>query len=135
MSAQETTVFDCPSIGDDLSAKDGRGRLKYSLERIKCSIDHCSNPPQFCGVKTPVADILDQAAQTLPKEKRDQTKEHGKKETPKLSDKDEQKRDQTKPTPTSAHLARRPDHEQPSKLPAGLKRPDLEALVDGNKIA
>jgi hypothetical protein len=28
MSAQETTVFDCPSIGDDLSAKDHRGRAK-----------------------------------------------------------------------------------------------------------
>jgi hypothetical protein len=54
MSAQETTVFDCPSIGDDLSAKDGRVRPKHTLERIKRSIDDdCSNPPHFCGVKTP----------------------------------------------------------------------------------
>ena len=37
--------------------------------------------------------------------------------------------------PTNAHLARRPDHEQPSKFPTGLKRPDLTATVDGNKIA
>jgi hypothetical protein len=59
MSAQETTVFDCPSIGDDLSAKDHRGRAKYGLARIKQSIDDCSNPPHFRGVKTPVTDILD----------------------------------------------------------------------------
>jgi hypothetical protein len=31
MSAQETTVFDCPSIGDDLSAKDHRGSCKVQL--------------------------------------------------------------------------------------------------------
>ncbi len=37
--------------------------------------------------------------------------------------------------PKNPHLSRRPEHEQPSKLPAGLKRPDLEAVVDGNKIA
>jgi hypothetical protein len=30
---------------------------------------------------------------------------------------------------------RRPEHENPAKLPDGLKRPDLEAVVDGNKIA
>jgi hypothetical protein len=35
----------------------------------------------------------------------------------------------------SPHLARCPDHEQPSKLPDVLKRLDLEAVVDGNKIA
>ncbi len=34
-----------------------------------------------------------------------------------------------------AHLSRRPDHEQPAKFPEGLKRPDLTATVDGNKIA
>ena len=34
MSAQETTIFDhCPSIGDDLSTKDARGRPKYTLLR------------------------------------------------------------------------------------------------------
>jgi hypothetical protein len=59
MSAQEATIFDCPSIGDDLSAKDMRGRPKYTLDRIKRSIDDCSNPPHFRGVKTPVTDILD----------------------------------------------------------------------------
>jgi hypothetical protein len=135
MSAQETTVFDCSSIGDDQSAKDHRGRAKYSLARIKQSIDDCSNPPHYRGVKTPVTDILDQAPPTLTKEKRDQTKEQSRKEAPKVENTAKEKRDQTKPTPNSAHLARRPDHEQPSKLPAGLKRPDLEALVDGNKIA
>jgi hypothetical protein len=82
MSAQETTVFDCPSIGDDLSAKDHRGRAKYSLARIKQSIDDCSNPPHFRGVKTPVTDIMDQTEPKIPKEKRDQTKPSGYKTTP-----------------------------------------------------
>ncbi len=131
MSAQETTVFDCPSIGDDLSAKDGRGRAKFILERIKRSIDDCSNPPHFRGVKTPVTDIMDPTEPKIPKEKRDQTKHTVSKATP---DKDRQKRDQTK-DPTKTHLARRPSHEQPNKFPTGLKRPDLDAVVEGKKIA
>ncbi len=131
MSAQETTVFDCPSIGDDLSAKDGRGRAKFTLERIKRSIDDCSNPPHFRGVKTPVTDIMDPAEPKIPKEKRDQTKDTGDKTTP---DKDRQKRDQTK-NPTKTFLARRPAHEQPNKFPTGPKRPDLDAVVEGKKIA
>jgi hypothetical protein len=141
MSAQETTVFDCPSIGDDLSAKDHRGRAKYSLTRIKQSIDDCSNPSHFRGVyptgrtlrgvKNPVTDIMDQIEPKIPKEKRDQTKPSGYKTTP---DKDRQKRDQTK-DPTKTHLARRPAHEQPNKFPTGLKRPDLDAVVEGKKIA
>jgi hypothetical protein len=66
MSAQETTIFEyCPSIGDDLSAKDARGRAKYTLDRIKRSIDDCSNPPHFRGVKTPVTDLLDQLEANL----------------------------------------------------------------------
>jgi hypothetical protein len=117
MSAQETTVFDCPSIGDDLSAKDGRGRAKFTLDRIKRSIDDCSNPPHFRGVKTPVTDIMDPAEPKIPKEKRDQTKHTGDKATP---GKDKQQRDQTK-NPTKTHLARRPAHEQPNKFPTGLK--------------
>jgi hypothetical protein len=131
MSAQETTVFDCPSIGDDLSAKDGRGRAKFTLERIKRSIDDCSNPPHFRGVKTPVTDIMDPTEPKIPKEKRDQTKNTGHKATP---EKDRQKRDQVK-DPNKTHLARRPSHEQPNKFPTGLKRPDLDAVVDGKKIA
>ncbi len=125
MSAQETTVFDCPSIGDDLSAKDDRCHAKITLERIKRSIDDCSNPPHFRGVNTPVTDIMDPAEPKIPKKKRDRTKHTGDKTTP---DKDRQKRDQTK-TPTKTHLARRPAHEQPNKFPNGLKRPDLDAVV------
>jgi hypothetical protein len=138
MSAQETTVFDCPSIGDDLSAKDHRGRAKYSLARIKQSIDDCSNPPHFRGVRTPVTDIMDPAESKTPKEKRDQTKHTG--DQPKHTghnatpEKDRQKRDQVK-DPTKTHLARRPSHEQPNKFPTGLKRPDLDAVVEGKKIA
>jgi hypothetical protein len=135
MCAQEATIFDyCPSIGVDLSAKDARGRPKYTLERIKRSIDDCSNPPHFRGVKTPVTDLLDQSdVKPKDKEKRAQVKDKGG-EDEKSKSKDKEKRDQSK-NPTNAHLARRPDHEQPSKFPTGLKRPDLEAVVDGNKIA
>jgi hypothetical protein len=135
MSAQETTIFDyCPSIGDDLSARDARGRLKYTLERIKRSIDDCSSPPQFRGVMTPVTDLLDQSdVKPKDKEKRAQVKDKGGKDE-KSKSKDKEKRDQSR-NPANAHLARRPDHEQPSKFPTGLKRPDLEAIVDGNKIA
>jgi hypothetical protein len=64
------------------------------------------------------------------KEKRDQTKEKSGKDSPKTLP--------AKPNDKSndkSHLARRPDHEQPSKFPDGLKRPDLNATVDGNKIA
>ncbi len=138
MSAQETTVFDCPSIGDDLSAKDGRGRAKFTLERIKRSIDDCSNPPHFRGVRTPVTDIMDPTEPRTPKEKRDQSKHTGDHTKPSghkaNPDKDRQRRDQSK-NPTKAHLARRPAHEQPNKFPTGLKRPDLDAVVEGKKIA
>ncbi len=126
MSAQETTVFDCPSIGDDLSAKDARGRVKYTLETIKRSIDDCSNPPHFRGVRTPVKDILDQPETKLNKEKRDQTKDGDKKDRTKSKDKskDKEKRDQVK-DPAKAHLACHPDHEQPSKFPTVLSGPTL----------
>jgi hypothetical protein len=133
MSAQETTVFDCPAIGDDLSARDARGRMRYSLDRIKKSIDDCSNPPHFRGVKTLVTDILDQSDPKVTKENRDQTKDKGGKDKV-AGEKDKHKRDQTKNT-ANAHLARCHGHEQSAKFPTGLKRPDLDATVDDNKIA
>jgi hypothetical protein len=34
MSPAETTIFDIPAIGDDLSAKDGCGEPKYTMARI-----------------------------------------------------------------------------------------------------
>ena len=126
MSAQETTVFDgLPSIGDDLLAKDARGIPRYTLDKIKKTIDACSNPPYFRGVKTPITDLLDApetkaAKEGTVKEKRDQVK------TPKEGN--------TK-TGDKAHLSRRPEHEQPAKFPEGLKRPNLEAVFDGKKIA
>jgi hypothetical protein len=53
MSPAETTVFDIPAIGDDLSAaKDGFGEPRYTMGRIKRAVDACSNPPQFRGTKT-----------------------------------------------------------------------------------
>jgi hypothetical protein len=128
MSAQETTVFDdCPSIGDDLHEKDWTGKNRYILDKLKRSIDACSNPPYFRGVKTRITDLLDFTEPKPAKEKRDQTKANNskdKKDPPKPGDKS-----------NNSHLARRPDHEQPAKLPPGLKRPDLDAVVDGHKIA
>jgi hypothetical protein len=45
LSAQETTIFDCPCIGDDLNAKDRAGRYVWTLEKLKRVVDQCSNPP------------------------------------------------------------------------------------------
>jgi hypothetical protein len=132
MSAQETTVFDgIPSIGDDLLSRDARGALRYTLDKVKKSIDACSNPPYFRGVKTPITDLLDSpeikpAKEQGTKEKRDQTKDKTYKKFNASSGSNTQDR---------SHLSRRPEHEQPAKFPEVLKRPDLEAVVDGKKIA
>ncbi len=134
MSAQETTDFDhCPSIGDDLLQKTLMGQQKFTLDKLKRSIDACSNPPYFRGVSTPITDLLDAVEPKVTKQKRDQTKDKvGKSKEDKSNPKPNgsAKGDQKNP-----HLTRRPAHEQPSKLPEGLKRPDLEAMVDGKKIA
>jgi hypothetical protein len=75
MSAQETTVFDnCPAIGDDLLQKTVLGQRRFTLDKLKRSIDACSNPPYFCGVNTPITDLLDSAESRPPKQKRDQSK-------------------------------------------------------------
>jgi hypothetical protein len=134
MSAQETTVFKhCPSIGDNLLQKTLMGQKWFTLDKLKRSIDACSNPPYFRGVSTPITDLLDAAEPKVAKQKRDQTKDKsGKVKGGKSNSKPTEpaKEDQKNP-----HLARRPAHEQPSKLPEGLKRPDLEAMVDGKRIA
>jgi hypothetical protein len=134
MSTQETTVFEnCPAIGDNLVTKDMREKYRFTLDKLKRSIDACSNPPYFRGVKTPITDLLDLADPKPVKEKRKQTKPQTHKD-PKARPTSQQN-DKTNQKSDKAYLARRPEHEQPSKLPGGLKRPDLDALVDGNKIA
>jgi hypothetical protein len=78
ISAQETTVFDhCPSIGDDLLQKTVMGQRKFTVDKLKRSIDACSgsNPPYFRRVSTPITDLLDSAEPKVTKQKRDQTKE------------------------------------------------------------
>ena len=133
MSAQETTVFEgCPAIGDNLSAVNARGAKRFTLEKIKHAIDACSNPPYFRGVKTPITDLLDLADPKPAKEKRDQTKNPTNKDSKARSDAKTPANTQKTDKP---YLARRPTHEQPAKFPDGLKRPDLEAVVDGHKIA
>jgi hypothetical protein len=135
MSAQETTVFDhCPAIGDDLLQNAASGQRRFTLDKLKRSIDACSNPPYFRGVSTPITDLLDAVEPKPNKQKRHQSKDKdGKakdgKSHPRPTDKD---KGSAKPNP---HLARRPEHEKPANLPDGLKRSDLEAVVDGNKIA
>jgi hypothetical protein len=110
------------------------GQTKFTLDKLKRSIDACSNPPYFRGVSTPITDLLDSAEPKVPKQKRDQTKDKESitkdgKTPPRPTNKD---KGGTMPNP---HLARRPEYEKPANLPDGLKRPDLEAMVDGNKIA
>ena len=133
MSAQETTVFEhCPAIGDDLLQKTVLGQRKFTLDKLKRSIDACSNPPYFRGVSTPITDLLDAAEPKVTKQKRDQTKDKAGKTK---DGKHNTNSATSKGDPKNSHLSRRPEHEQPSKLPAGLKRPDLDAVVDGHKIA
>jgi hypothetical protein len=134
MSAQETTVFDhCPSIGDDLLQKTLMGQTKFTLDKLKRSIDACSNPPYIRGVSTPITDLLDSAETKVAKQKRDQTKD--KAEKTKDNKANPKPNDTAKGDHKHPHLARHPAHKQPSKLPEGLKRPDLDATVDGKKIA
>jgi hypothetical protein len=103
----------------------------YTLDKVKRAINACSNPPYFRGVKTPITDLLDSsetktAKEQGAKEKRDQTKDKTSK-TPNTSSGSNAQ--------DKSHLSRRPEHEQPAKFPEGFKRPDLEAVVDGKKIA
>ncbi len=51
LSAQETTIFDCPCIGDDLDKKDRAGKHIWTIEKLKRVVDQCSNPPAFRGVR------------------------------------------------------------------------------------
>ncbi len=127
MSVQESTLFECPCIGDDLNARNRSGQMKWTLERLRVVIDTCSNPPQFREVKTPITELLEQeTTKTLP---------------PKVAPNPQQDREKrklnnraTEKTSTKPQ-AKRPAHELPGSLPAGLKRPDLTATVDGKLIA
>jgi hypothetical protein len=47
MSPAETTVFNLPAIGDDLSEKNVYGDLRYTMAKLKRAVDACSNPPPF----------------------------------------------------------------------------------------
>ena len=131
MSAQETTLFECPCIGDDLNARDRSGNLRWTLERLRATIDDCSNPPQFRGVKTPITELLEQEVTKALPSKTSSTNAQHDKDKKRLHNRATEKK--TTPNPKSA--SQRPAHELPSSLPAGLKRPDLTATVDGKLIA
>jgi hypothetical protein len=125
MSHQETTLFECPCIGDDLSEKDSSGDLEWTLERLHAIIDRCSNPPQFRGVKTPITELLEQDGMKAVM-KPNPNPQHERK---KLNSCATEKPD-AKPPPS-----KRPAHELPGSFPVGLKRPDLTAAVDEKAIA
>ena len=118
MSPAETTVFDIPAIGDDLSARDGYGEPRYTMARIKRAIDACSNPPQFRGTKTPITGLLD------PEDK-------GRRDPPAQG---REKKDKLQSRQNTARDFR-PAHEKPTNFPPGLKRPDPTSTVDGRKIS
>jgi hypothetical protein len=126
MSAQETTLFECPCIGDDLNARNHSEQMKLTLERLRAVIDSCSNPPQFRGVETPITELL----------KQETTKTMPPKIAPNPQDREERKLTNHSTEKTSMKpQAKRPAHELPGSLPVGLKRPDLTATVDGKLIA
>jgi hypothetical protein len=118
MSPAETTVFDIPAIGDDLSAMDAYGGPRYTMARIKRAVDACSNPPQFRGTKTPITSLLDPDD----KNKRDPPAP-GKEKKDKLQSRQNTARDS------------RPALEKPAGFPSDLKRPDPNSTVDGRKIS
>ncbi len=127
ISAQETTLFECPCIGDDLNAKDRSENLRWALDRLRATIDRCSNPSQYRGVKTPITELLEQEVTKAPPPKVP---------TPNAQqDKDKDKKrlhnraTEKAATPNPKSASKRPAHKLPASLPAGLKRPDLAATV------
>jgi hypothetical protein len=130
LSAQETTIFDCPCIGDDLNEKDKSGRHLWTLERLKRVVDQCSNPPAFRGAKTPITELLEHdpakaSPKHTPREKSAGPPDHKRKLTTRANEKQGQ----------ADNKGKRPPHERPAIFPKGLKRPDLTATVDGHAIA
>jgi hypothetical protein len=130
LSAQETTVIDCPCIGDDLNETDRAGRLVWTLDKLKRIVDQCSNPPAFRGVKTPITELLEQDPAKNPHKQNPRDKGSGPPETKrKLNARATEKTGQAEKT------GKRPPHERPTIFPKGLKRPDLTASVDGHAIS
>ncbi len=132
MSNQETTLFECPCIGDDLTAKNRSGNPRFTLERLRVIVEQCSNPPQFRGVKTPITDLLDET-RINPKDPRDKKDDKDKDNKRKLNARATEKKEKTEPK--SDKTQQRPAHELPASFPKELKRPDLTATVDGKTIA
>jgi hypothetical protein len=126
MSHQETTLFECPCIGDDLNEKGRSGDLLWSLEWLRLVIDRCSNPcPNSVGSKLPSQNC---SSRKGAKQLRAQS------QTPSM----------TKITRRNCTLARqrrqtprRRANAPPTSylaLSAGLKRSDLTATVDGKLL-
>jgi hypothetical protein len=130
LSAQETTVFDCPCIADDLDKKDRSGNYVWTLEKLKRVVDQCSNPPAFRGVKTPITELLEHdptktSNKPTPRDKGSGPPEHKRKLNARAAEKDSH---------PDKH-GKRPPHERPAIFPKGLKRPDLNATFEGQAVA
>jgi hypothetical protein len=136
MSAQETTLFEFPCIGDDLNEKNRDEDPKFTLDSLRQIVDECSKPPAFRGVKTPITELLDQDT-TKPSQKplKDNPRDKGPKDKDnkgKLNSCATEKKGA--PEGDKKGPSKLPAHERPSTFTQGLKRPDLNATVDGNKI-
>ncbi len=58
LSPQECNTFAVPTLGDDLSLKDRRGKLIWTPARLKVKIDACTQPPPYRGHKSPITDLI-----------------------------------------------------------------------------
>jgi hypothetical protein len=130
LSAQETTVFDCPCIGDDLNERGKVGRYLWTLDRLKRVVDQCSNPPAFHSVKMHITELLN------PEPAKSNTKQLPRDKG--ASNPDSKRKLHTRAFDKTGHAekpSKLPPHERPTIFPKGLKRLDLKATVDGHAIA
>jgi hypothetical protein len=111
MSAQETTLFEFPCIGDDLNEKDRSGGPKFTLDLLRRIVDECSNPPAFRGDKTPITELLDQDTTKPPqKPPKDNPRDKG--------PKDKENKGKLNSRATEKKGVPEGDKKGPSKLPA-----------------
>jgi hypothetical protein len=115
MSAQESTLFEFPCIGDDLNIRDDSKKLRYTLDRLKAVVDRCSNPPHFCGVKTPITELLEpEPLKPNPKNARDKKDDKDAKGRlhSRASEKTEKTADKKRPAHEHLSSRRQEDHHQ-----------------------
>jgi hypothetical protein len=128
ISPQEANTFEIPTLGDDLSATNSRGKPVWTLARIKQKIDACTQPPPFKGTRTPITDLI-----ARPKPPKADTPEK-KKPFDKTKSREAKNREPNQ-TKNAQGKDWRYAHEKPESFPIGLKRPDPKMIVDGRPIS